>query len=268
MLHRLVIAISVSFMLNACDNGELIGEINGRDITRAEFNRYLAHKNIPQQDAKRVELVLKDYMQREAYTEVVESSEDFDSKQIEVEVNEFRKQLIISRHFEKHLNNVVSEEAIKNYYNTHAGEFQREKIKVAHVLIRTNSNMSEAELQSALTRAQEAYSRARTDVQFADIASQYSEDTVSAKQGGELGWLGKGAIDPVFSAKVFAAQVGEITEPFRSAFGFHIVKVLEEAKLIKVSFDKVKGDIRYRLRQQAKQAEMDRMLSASEINYL
>ena len=95
---------------------------------------------------------------------------------------------------------------------------------MAHVLIRTHDKMSEAEKQAALTRAQEAYSKARAGMLFADVAKQYSEDTISAKQGGELGWLSKGAIDPVFSAKIFESKAGDITEPFKSAFGFHVVK--------------------------------------------
>ncbi len=268
MLQRLLIVISISFLLNACSNEEMVGEVNGRDITRADFKRYLAHKNIPEKDTKRVELILKDYMQREAYASSIENAEGFDSEMIEAEVNEFKKQLLISRYFDSHLNNVVSEEAIQNYYNTHADEFQREKIKVAHILIRTHKNMSEAEQQSALTRAQEVYSRVTSNLAFSEVASEHSEDTISAKQGGDLGWISKGSIDPIFSAKVFATKAGEITEPFRSAFGFHIVKVLEEPNIIKTPFEKVKGDIRYSLRQQAKQAEMDRILSASEIRYL
>lgn len=267
MLHRLITVIAVSLLLNACSNEDLVGKANGRDISRAEFNRFLEFKNIPQKDKKRTEVMLKDYMQREAFASLIEASKDFNAGLIETELNEFRKQILISRYFEEYLNKKVNEEAITNYYNTHAEEFQHDKIKVAHVLIRTHDKMSEAERQAALTRAQEAYSKARAGMLFADVTKQYSEDTISAKQGGVLGWLRKGAIDPVFSAKIFASKAGDITEPFKSAFGFHVVKILEEPQVIKTPFEKVKGDIRYRLRQQAKQAEMDRLMSTAEISY-
>lgn len=266
MFNRLMIVLSVSFLLNACSNEDLVGSVNGRDVTRAEFNRFLELKNIPQEDEARVESMLKDYMQREAFASIIEDSKDFDQGLIEVELHEFKKQILISRYFEEYLNKKVNEEAIANYYNTHAEEYQHDKIKVAHVLIRTHGKMSEAERQAALTRAQEAYSKARAGMLFADVAKQYSEDTISAKQGGELGWLSKGAIDPVFSTKIFESKVDDITEPFESAFGFHVVKILEEAQIIKIAFEKVKGDIRYRLRQQAKQAEMDRLISTSRIS--
>lgn len=267
MLHRFILVISVSVFLISCNKDEMVGEVNGRGITRVEFNHFLAFKNIPQDDKKRVDMMLKDYMQREAFTSLIERSEMFDAALIETEVNEFRKQLVISRYFEEYLKTKVNEEAIKNYYNTRPDDYQHEKIKVAHILIRTHSKMSEAEQQAALTRAQEAYSKARAGQLFSDVAKQYSEDTVSSRQGGELGWLSKGAIDPVFSARVFETDAGEITVPFKSSFGFHVVKILEGSQIIKIPFEKVKGDIRYRLRQQAKQAEMDRLLSEVEISY-
>ncbi len=268
MLHRFTIILSVSIFLISCNNEELVGKVNGRNISQADFNHFLEFKNIPQDDKKRVDMMLKDYMQREAFTSVIENSKDFDSTLIKTELNEFKKQIVLRQYFENYLKEKVSEEAVKNYYSTRAEDYQHEKIKVAHILIRTHNKMSEAELQAALTRAQEAYSKARAGQLFADVAKEYSEDTVSSKQGGELGWLSKGAIDPVFSSRIFETKVDEITEPFKSSFGFHVVKVLEEPQLVKIPFEKVKGDIRYRLRQQAKQAEMDRLLSEVEITYL
>ena len=116
MFYRLI-AISIVFLLNACSDGDSVGTVNGKNITRAEFNRYLELKHVPKDD-KRVELMLKDYMQREAYAGLIEKASDFDTKLVDAEVNEFRKQILISRYFEDYMNKKVSEEAIKNYYNT------------------------------------------------------------------------------------------------------------------------------------------------------
>ena len=267
-MHKFsVIALSLSILLAGCSNEEIVGEVNGRDITVAEFERYLRLKNIPADDEARVDRVLKDFMQREALAASIENSQRIDSALIDAEVNEFRKQVLISRYFEDYLNEKVSEDATRNYYNTHSDEFQRERVKVAHVLIRTNPGMSDAERQAALTRAQEAYSKARSGMSFTDVARQYSEDTVSAKSGGELGWLVRGAIDPVFSEKIFASQAGDISEPFRTSFGFHVVKILENPEVSQTPLEQVKGNIRYRLRQQSKQAEMDRLMSEAKIIY-
>ena len=97
------------------------------------------------------------------------------------------------------------------------------------------------------------------------MAAEYSEDLLSAKQGGDLGWLQEGAIDPAFSSKVFAMKAGELSEPFTTPFGFHVVKLVDGPKVVKQPFESVSGDIRYRLRQEAKQAELERLKAEANI---
>src|SRR5690606_37369456 len=129
----------------------------------------------------------------------------------------------------------------------------------------TNPAMSEAERQALLTKAHEAYSRANAQEDFAALAKEFSEDLLSAKQGGDLGWLQEGAIDPAFSNKVFSMKAGELSEPLVTPFGFHVIKVIDGPQVIKQPFESVSGDIRYRLRQEAKQAELERLKQAAKI---
>lgn len=63
---------------------------------------------------------------------------------------------------------------------------------------------------------------------FATLAVEYSDDTVSGADGGDLGWFGRGAMVPVFEDAAFSLEVGEISEPIRSDFGYHIIEVLEK----------------------------------------
>ncbi|MCF6209888.1 MAG: peptidylprolyl isomerase [Gammaproteobacteria bacterium] len=268
-LHYTVLSLMLTGALIAgCSNDpgdKSVAQVGSKKISQQEYDDYLKFKRVPAQDTDRSERLLDDYLEREAISAQVADSDYIDAQMAEVEVNEFRKQMLISRYFESYLNDRVSEEAVQNYYNTHKGEFQTEQVKVAHILIRTNDKMSEAERKARLTLAQEAYGKARTDKSFEELAEQYSEDKVSAKQGGVIGWIKRGAIDPVFSEKVFSLVVNEISEPFATPFGFHVVKVVEAARIVKTPYEKVKGDIRYRLRQEAKQAEWERLLSQVKI---
>jgi peptidyl-prolyl cis-trans isomerase C len=125
--------------------------------------------------------------------------------------------------------------------------------------------MSENERKAKLTTAQEAYSKLKAGAAFDEIAKSYSEDTVSGKKGGDLGWMAEGAVDKRFSDKIFSTKQGEVSEPFETGFGFHIVKVLEGPMVIKEPFDTVKGRIRYQLRTEAKDAEMQRLVSDVDI---
>ncbi|KAA6375814.1 MAG: hypothetical protein EZS28_028658, partial [Streblomastix strix] len=58
---------------------------------------------------------------------------------------------------------------------------------------------------------------------FSDAAKEFSED--KARQGGDLGWFGKGQMDPAFESTAFATQVGQRSEPFKTQHGWHILLV-------------------------------------------
>lgn len=270
MKRFMFLSLVASVTLAGCgkvedDSSKVIANVGNEKVTEQRFSDYLKFKRVPEQDEKKVQSLLDDYLEREALSQQALNSTYIDKRLADIEVDEFRKQMLISRYFENFLKDVVSEEAIQNYYNSNPEQFQTERVRVAHVLLRTNRSMSEAERQALLTKAQEAHSKITSSMKFEEAVAAYSDDSISAKNGGDLGWIRKGAIDPVFSDKVFGMKIGEVSEPFVTSFGYHIVKVLEGPQTVKTPFEKVKGDIRYQLRQQAKQAEMDRMLGQLKI---
>ena len=63
---------------------------------------------------------------------------------------------------------------------------------------------------------------------FALLANEFSQDPGSAKQGGDLGWVGLGVFDPAFEETMLATEVGTISEVFESQFGFHFLEVLDK----------------------------------------
>lgn len=265
--QRFTLAASLlSIFLVGCDSSsDSIAKVNGKPITQERFDAYLKLKRIPVQNTEWVARELDEYLEREGLAGQIEEQNLLPIEQVEAEVAEFRKQMLISRYFEEFLRERVTDEAVRNFYATNPEQFQAKKIHVAHILLRTHQAMSEAERQALLTKAQEVYSRANAQEDFALLAREYSEDQLSAQQAGDLGWLQEGAIDPTFSNKVFAMKAGELSEPVVTPFGFHVIKVIEGPQVIKQPFESVSGDIRYRLRQEAKQAELERLRQAAKI---
>ncbi len=260
-----VIVLTV-FLLSSCGgDSQDIAVVNGKKITKNDFSYFLKFKRINESDEKKTERVLEQYLEREGLASVIEKEDFLDNGLMKTEFNEFKKEMLISRYFEKYLKEVVNDQAVKNYYSTHAGEFEQKKVHVAHILIRTNKKMGETERKAKLTTAQEAYSKLRTGKDFGEIAKDYSEDKISAKKGGDLGWLKEGSISPVFSKTVFNLEKDKYSEPFETSFGFHIVKVVDAPKTIKQPFKKVEGNIRYRLRNKAKKAENERLMAKAKI---
>jgi peptidyl-prolyl cis-trans isomerase C len=246
--------------------GKALAEVNGKTVSQESFEAYLAHKRIPKDDEKRVARERDVYLEREGLAQVILEQKVLDAQKIETEVNEFKKQMLTSRYFEQFLKEKVTEAAIRNFYTAHPERFQSKKAHVAHILVRTNPKMSDIERQALLNKAQEAHGKAVSNQDFSELAKTYSEDLMSAKKGGDLGWITEGSIDPAFTKAAFEMKRNEISRPITTPFGFHIIKVLEEAQIVKQPYETVKGDIRFELRQQAKQAEMKRLMSLVSID--
>jgi len=264
-----LLLIIITTLLVACsgDQGEVIATVNGRDVTSNEFDAYIAFKRIQIRDNKHRAALLDQYLERDALSQTIENKYDDTAKlAATAELDDFRRQMNISRYFERYLKDSVTEQKIKNYYATHEEQYSDTKVHVAHVLIRLKKGMAETERKAKLTTATEAWSKLKASGDMKKIADDYSEDRISAKKSGDLGWLKKGSIDPAFSKKIFEMKKGEISEPFETSFGYHIVKLIEEPKTVKKPFEAVKGDIRYTLRQQTKQAKLDSLKSEAIIN--
>jgi len=261
--HYLACAFISVAMVAGCSNdqsqGDVIATVGDEAITDTQFDAYLKFKNVPADNSARRDKELENYLQREALAAAIAQQEQMDEAMIEAEVREFRKQALLSRYFDTYLAEQVTEQAIKNYYNSHIDEFTEEKAHLAHILLRTNPKMSDNEKKAQLNKAHEAYSKLQSGADFAEVAEQYSEDTVSAKRGGDLGWVKQGAIDANFTAQAFKLDAGEYSEPMATTFGYHIVKQLEAPKKINEPYENVKGKIRHILRQAAKEAEYERL---------
>jgi len=267
----LLILSLLALALAGCGSGDSkhapqLAVINDKPVTQAEFEAYLKFKRAPGDDDNRRQVLLDQYLEREALAAAIEEAPLLDQELIAAELNEFRKEMLISRYFEKFLKDKVTEQAVGNYYNTHAADYEERMAHAAHILVRTNAKMSETERQAKLTTAQDAYSQVRAGKDFASIAEDYSEDRISAKKGGDLGWLKEGSIDARFSKTLFALKPGEVSEPFETPFGFHVVKLIEGPEVVKRPLSAVAGDIRYQLRAKAKKAELERLLAGVKID--
>ncbi len=98
------------------------------------------------------------------------------------------------------------------------------QVKARHILITPNEIIDD---DTAKQRLSEALEKIRAGEDFAEQAKLLSDDPGSANLGGDLGWAGPGTFVPEFDAVINQAEIGEVSEPFRSQFGWHIVEVLD-----------------------------------------
>lgn len=255
--------LSLMVIVAGCDKPVKNAEVSNLDPA---FKAYLEFKRIPQDDKKQVEAAKASYDERVALVAAIQKTDTANDSLIKAEIADYERQITVSRYFERFLNKTVNEQAVKNYYDMHPELYEQKRAHVAHIFFRTNPQMSDAEREAKMIKARDVYSKLSAGESFEAVVAAFSEDTMTANKGGDLGWMTEGAVDAAFSQQVFnGKKEGDDTakafsEPFVSGLGIHIVRVIEEPKQVKEPFENVKGDILYQLRQEAKQAEMQRLL--------
>jgi parvulin-like peptidyl-prolyl isomerase len=118
-------------------------------------------------------------------------------------------------------------------------EATQEQINVRHILIRVDETAQPVEPDpeddanevlddaQALAIIEDLRQRILAGEDFADLAREYSDDPGSGLEGGDLGWVGRGAFVPEFEEAAFTLPVGEVSEPVRTNFGYHLIEVVE-----------------------------------------
>lgn len=125
----------------------------------------------------------------------------------------------------------VDQAEIEEYYDTHIDEFKTEKtVEARHILIKLDPNADESAEAAARTKAEEVAKMARSGQDFAELATTYSEGP-TRDRGGYLGKFTQTQMVKPFADRAFSMAAGEISDPVKTQFGWHVIKVesVEEA---------------------------------------
>jgi peptidyl-prolyl cis-trans isomerase D len=137
----------------------------------------------------------------------------------------------------------ISDEDIKAYYETHQDQFTHpESVKVRHILIAVDEDASPQDVQKAKRKTEKLRSRIKIGEDFAKVAEKNS-DGPSAVQGGDIGWMTRGQMVKPFEDTAFELQPGQVSEPVRTRFGWHLIKVEEHESEGVSSLDEARQEI-------------------------
>jgi Parvulin-like peptidyl-prolyl isomerase len=161
----------------------------------------------------------------------------------------------------------ISEDEMKKYYEEKKDSFNTPaKVKASHILIKvTDSRDKEAARKLAEKVAEEAEKSAKDMGSFAKLVEKYSEDEGSKKRGGDLGYFQRteegGNMVKEFSDGAFALQnVGDISKPVESEFGFHVIKLTGKKDKIEKTFEDVKANIENTLKTEKRKTSYEDLI--------
>lgn len=133
---------------------------------------------------------------------------------------------------------------LKAYYDLNRESFKSsESVRAAHILIPVAPNAPEAQTAAAKAKADALVAQLRGGADFAKLALENSEDPGSKTQGGDVGWFERGRMVPEFENAAFSLAIGAISEPVKTQFGFHILRVAEKRPEGYRSFEEVRVEL-------------------------
>jgi peptidyl-prolyl cis-trans isomerase D len=165
----------------------------------------------------------------------------------------------------------MTDEQLTQYYEQHKEEFRREEqVRARHILFKLAQQAGAEEEARVRGTAETTLQRIQAGEDLAALASQLSEDPVSAQQGGDLGLFKRGEMVKPFEEIAFGLQPGIVSDPVRTDFGYHLIKVEERQEAGYEPVETVRAELHARLaREEARrlaaakaQAVYDAMVTA------
>jgi len=163
----------------------------------------------------------------------------------------------------------IDDAALHAYYDAHKADY--EQIHARHILIRMHGSTvpvkpggKDLSDEEALAKAQELEKRIKAGEDFGKLAGAESDDAKSAINGGDVGTFGHGSMVPSFDEAAFKMTPGQVSEPVKSQFGYHIIKL--ESRDTK-SFEAVKPEIEKKLGPDEAKKAMDALEKSTKTVY-
>jgi peptidyl-prolyl cis-trans isomerase D len=156
----------------------------------------------------------------------------------------------------------VPEAEIEAFYKQNLSQYQTPaQVRASHILIKLEGK----DENTAKAKAEEVLKLVKApNADFAALAKKYSEDESNSANGGDLDYFGRGRMVPEFENAAFAMKAGEISDLVKTAFGYHIIKVVDNKPESTRPLADVRAELEEQLKWQKAQAEAEKQAKAME----
>ncbi|MFC5540604.1 peptidylprolyl isomerase [Ureibacillus thermophilus] len=278
MMKMITIPLALSAMLVGCSNGddESVATVNGEKITKAELNEALTEQygqevlnnlianKIVELEAKKqkvsvtkdeIEAEYKDYVDQyggeESFKQLL-SSYNMDVEDVKKDIKNY---LLTKKVMEDYVD--IKDDELKSYFEENKDSYnQAEQVEASHILVDDEKT------------AKEVIKKLNDGEDFAKLAKEYSTDTGTKDKGGYLGYFGRGEMVEAFENAAFSMKVGSISsEPVKTDFGYHIIKVTDKKEVKEAKFEDVKDKVYQDLLEQKVNEQYTKWLSEKMDEY-
>jgi peptidyl-prolyl cis-trans isomerase SurA len=138
----------------------------------------------------------------------------------------------------------VGEKELIEFFQNNVNQYRvNESYRPAHILFLILPEATPEQIRGIRKKSQRVLEKIKEGADFAKMAMEYSEDTSSRKEGGDLGYFKKGELLPTLEREAMKLQVGEVSDLIRTEVGFHILKLLDRKGGEPPPFEEIKGKV-------------------------
>lgn len=270
-----VIAASALFLLLSFGQNDKVASVNGKEISKDDLYAEMLKTSGPET----LDLMISDEIIRQetekenisvtdeeiaaeiaVYEEEYGGAEQLEAALAEngMTIEDLKEEVQTYVKIEKLIgpNIEITDEQIEAYFEENKDSLgQSAKVEASHILTETKEEAEEIKAQLA------------DGADFAEVAKEQSTDTVSAENGGQLGTFGAGEMAPEFEEAAFAMEVGGISEPVETEFGFHIIKVTDKTEATAPTLENSKEQIEGLLFDEQLNSEYTTWLAEKQASY-
>ncbi|MET0192375.1 MAG: peptidylprolyl isomerase [Hyphomicrobiaceae bacterium] len=234
---RILAATAAVLMLGSVAAGAqetVVAKVNGKTITEADMRLAEAELgsdlgSLPDVTKRRV--LAEFLIENQLFADAAEAQKLAAGPDYNDRIQYWRRRSLRDLYFDKTVKDSVSDAEAKKFYDDQVGSAKPEEVRARHILVESKE------------KARELFEKVAYGTDFAELAKQNSKDPGSKDQGGDLGYFSKGQMVPQFEEAAFKLQKGEVSQPFETQFGWHILKVDDKRTGQAVPFDTVKERI-------------------------
>lgn len=214
-----ILGLIITTTLKAQEDQTLL-EIDGKKVTRSEFLQiYLKNNNDPKYDKESLDTYMELFKKFKLKVAEAESLGYDTIPKLKRELEGYQKQLALPYLTDNEMNKALVTEAY---------EHMQQEVRASHILVRVDPNASPADTLAAYNKIAALKAKIDKGEDFATVAKSGSEDPSAKSNAGDLGYFTAFQMVYSFEDVAYKTAIGSVSKPFRTRFGYHIMKVVDK----------------------------------------
>ncbi|MCM2276734.1 MAG: peptidylprolyl isomerase [Oligoflexia bacterium] len=166
----------------------------------------------------------------------------------------FKKHWLSSKMLEKNIAPKITDQAVKRYFEEHKARYSTDQVHAMHILLSDEKTAQDVLKQASAPGAD-----------FQALAEKHSKDPSAKNNRGDLGFFGRDRMVPEFTESAFAGKPGELVGPVKTAYGYHVIKVVEKKMGKPMEFSEVELRVRTELQQELTRSYVGKLRAKAKV---